>query len=438
MTPKEETNKREEAVIKFFMTDDHLRLNQSLRKRLGIMTTLWLSALIYKYQSLRNSPNENTRERVKDGWFYSFRTQMTEVTGIGPVTQWKITNKLKDLGVLQVKRIGIPPTNYYKIDMDKLFEIAQEGRDSEGVLEEVNQIELPDKSINLYQVNHNIKNNKKRKERNKISSKEDILTQISPPTWGEIVAPPRKRPLLSLALIGNEKPAPERKTETPPQATQEALDVVSHWNRKGRGIFTEHKALDTKGMKRTLTLLDRKYLPKFGYAAVRDAIDRAVLMAHDKGLFTKAPRYKLTLLDFFTNESAKFRRDADTVPWFRRLLGERSHERFLKDRDKHPEVTRKIMEAYQRYTTGQPVIYTPKQVVQFRDAAERLQEYRRNGDRLAQYVAGATTDNYVRTLFEALAYSRKGEDSSDIMVGQLCSDFTWNSVVPRYITKMYT
>ena len=84
------------------------------------------------------------------------------------------------------------------------------------------------------------------------------------------------------------------------------------------------------------------------------------------------------------------------------------------------------------------LLASPVLADQFRMAAERLQEYRGNGDRLGTLISGAREEDYVRVLFEALANSRKDEDSSDILVGQLCSDFTWNSVLPRYLTKMYS
>jgi len=289
---------------------------------------------------------------------------------------------------------------------------------------------------------NNNKEEDKKEEENNFLSKDRKLTRDVAPTGP--IAVRRSRPLLTLARqdIKRERPveAPEPDGKGRPdrvEASQDAIDVVNHWNTKGK-IFSSHKRLDTKGMKATLSLLDKKILPKFGYAAVKGAIDRAALMAHDKGLFTRAPRYKMSLPDFLTNESARFSKYPDKTPWFRRLLGEGSHLKFLRDRDRHPATTAKIKEAYERYTTGQRVEFSPKQETQFRQAAERLREYRSNGDRLAQYVTGAGDDQYVRVLFEALANQRKEGDSSDIVVGQLCSDYTWNSVLPRYLTKMYT
>ena len=420
----------DEEYKQFVFSDSYWRLSKNLVKALGFRDALWLTDLLSKYQLLQS------RELVdKEGWFYSLRRFIADSTGIPEKTQTVIISRLVKLGIIQVKRLGVPAKNYYRISFRQMVLLCKGVRDAQSPQFEDSGV------LNL---------GTQESSKSGIYNNKDLINQdqksvpIGTTPTVATSSPRRVRPTLSFddAEVGHERRPSGAITE--PEKTKliisaDARDIIQHWNTKDK-IFTSHTKLETKGMQKIIKILDGRLLPKFGYKEIRDAIDRAAIMAHNKGSFTKAPPYKMRLLDFLTAESDKFKRGrgGDGVPWFRRLIGDNSHLKFIKERDRYPEITKLLKDAYWKHTTCEKTQLSPKQEIQFRLAAEKLHDYRANGDRLGEHIPNATTADYVRVLYEALVH-RLGDDkdSSDIEVGNLCSDYTWNNIFPRYLTKMY-
>jgi len=94
-------------------------INKSVHLALGGDVALLLSDLSYRqdYWETRNKLTE-------DGFFFIERSILKKDTLLSETKQWKASKVLIDLGVLEVKRRGIPPKNYYRIDNQKVNDLV--------------------------------------------------------------------------------------------------------------------------------------------------------------------------------------------------------------------------------------------------------------------------------------------------------------------------
>lgn len=76
----------------------------------GVTGALLLSQLIYW----------TGREMSGDGWIFKNQAELEEETGLGRREQEGARRKLKAVGVLMEKRVGLDPTVHFKVDFDAL------------------------------------------------------------------------------------------------------------------------------------------------------------------------------------------------------------------------------------------------------------------------------------------------------------------------------
>jgi len=76
----------------------------------GVTGALLLSQLIYW----------TGRERSGDGWIFKTQADLEEETGLGRREQESARRKLKAVGVLKEKRVGLNPTVHFKVDFEAL------------------------------------------------------------------------------------------------------------------------------------------------------------------------------------------------------------------------------------------------------------------------------------------------------------------------------
>jgi hypothetical protein len=63
---------------------------------------------------------------ARDGWFYVTMDEISEQTGMIREEQETARKRLKALGVLEEKRIGVPAKLWYRLDKDRLYELLSE------------------------------------------------------------------------------------------------------------------------------------------------------------------------------------------------------------------------------------------------------------------------------------------------------------------------
>jgi len=84
-------------------------LNKKLAKEVGLKSAILLSDLISKEEYF-------IANGMTDGWFFNTEANIQKDTTLTPYQQRKCLKTLKTLGVLEVKRMGIPAKQYFKIN----------------------------------------------------------------------------------------------------------------------------------------------------------------------------------------------------------------------------------------------------------------------------------------------------------------------------------
>jgi hypothetical protein len=98
-----------------FKSGGFLVLNKTLLLKFGLTTTALLSNYIDKHNYFRSHTPDN------DGWFYLTHAQISSQLGIGEDLVAKAKIYLKDLGIITIKRSGLPAKELIKINFSILI-----------------------------------------------------------------------------------------------------------------------------------------------------------------------------------------------------------------------------------------------------------------------------------------------------------------------------
>ena len=93
-----------------------LVLNKKLSKHLGLNCAVLLADLISKEEYF-------IQNGMSDGWFFNTEKNIEEDTTLNPYQQRKCLKTLKNEGIIEVKRMGIPAKQYFKINEEQVIEI---------------------------------------------------------------------------------------------------------------------------------------------------------------------------------------------------------------------------------------------------------------------------------------------------------------------------
>ncbi len=453
---KEITSKK----LMSYFSSDYWIVNKPLTRRLGITTSLWLSHIIYKHRYF-----EKEGMLDEEGYFYSRQEDIEEDTGLSPVQQTRIIKQLGTLSILHTKKKGIPAKNYYKIDMVNLINLfiatsaykkkelvamkrrhksSKENLTNQEVLssslrkEEESELEIrcqtsdsvnssPRPSLDtaskevLTTADSEIlvKENSKhfRKEDNKYLAKEHTPTKNNRPTKDDSILPRKKLPAKQLEYE---------------HASDEARSLVEDWNEL---TTTPTHKKGSNIVRRALQLLDEKLLKEHTPKEIFRAMLDFSTMQKDAGNY-RVPVHKVNIDDFFIGNgylNGVRERKGEIVepPWFQKLILPGSFAKYLRRQDPDPDVTEELKHRYRRHILAdQGVSFSPRQESQFREASKRLREFMGKG-RLEKFLDRVDYRDYVRFLLEALI--GKYKKVTEIEVGHLCSEYTWNDLFPKFI-----
>lgn len=87
----------------------------------GPLSALFLSQMLYWHGKGARS----------DGWIWKTQTELTEETGLTRRHQATARKKLRALGILEEKKMGIPGKLYYRINVDNLLDMVMGWREEE-------------------------------------------------------------------------------------------------------------------------------------------------------------------------------------------------------------------------------------------------------------------------------------------------------------------
>ncbi len=91
-------------------------LNKELARQVGLKAAVLLADLISKEEYF-------IANGMTDGWFFNTEANIQDDTTLNPYHQRKCLKTLKDKGLVEVKRKGIPAKQYFKINEEQVLQI---------------------------------------------------------------------------------------------------------------------------------------------------------------------------------------------------------------------------------------------------------------------------------------------------------------------------
>ena len=102
------------AILNFFNAP-HLRLNKNIINTYGIDIALWIADIFSRWDYFRK------KDKLEDGYFFISQKKIKESTKLSLDKQTKIIKILKKDKIIETHRKGIPPKNWYKINVTELI-----------------------------------------------------------------------------------------------------------------------------------------------------------------------------------------------------------------------------------------------------------------------------------------------------------------------------
>ena len=102
-------------LAKLLSSDEHLVVNRTIAKEVGLTEAVLLAELCAQYNYAENNGE------LKDDSFCITREQIYENTGMTDYQQREAMKTLQDLGFLSISRKGVPAKNHYSLDFSKMF-----------------------------------------------------------------------------------------------------------------------------------------------------------------------------------------------------------------------------------------------------------------------------------------------------------------------------
>lgn len=122
------------SISKLLSTDGFIVVNKTLIRELGLHEAIILGELCSEYNYWEKC------NKLDNDMFYSTRDNIEYNTGLNEHYQRKAMTTLKERGILEVKKRGVPAVNYYRINFDKLLILlsSSSSRDEGLEIDEMN------------------------------------------------------------------------------------------------------------------------------------------------------------------------------------------------------------------------------------------------------------------------------------------------------------
>ncbi len=189
--------KKQQLAIEALGSDSFLSINKKLLSAYGPELSVYIGNIIDKYKYFMNKD-----QLAEDGSFFLTYDDQKIHTGMSEYQLRKCKNKLKDMGVLHTDMRGLPPKEFYLLDLCKLVD------------EFLMNIPLKTKGINLKKLKdnafENLSNNKETKYNKDNRDKESV----------------------------------SKDTYAPAEHLEECHEIIFHWNSLPK--VTKHTKPDTK------------------------------------------------------------------------------------------------------------------------------------------------------------------------------------------------
>lgn len=146
------------GVLQLIASSNFISVNKTLLKKLGLEETIILGELAseYEYWKSKNGIDEY-------GYFFSTIENIEEATTINGYKQRVAINRLKELGIIDVKIKGLPAKRYIKINENKIIKYLT-----------TSCLKFKELDVQNLNTNKNINNNKKENIKEKYFDNDDV------------------------------------------------------------------------------------------------------------------------------------------------------------------------------------------------------------------------------------------------------------------------
>lgn len=105
------------SLLQIISADNFITVNRTLIKKLGLEAAVMLGELASEYSYW------SEREELREGFFFSTVENIEEKTGMTAYQQRQAINKLAEMGIVEVKKMGIPAKRYIRISEQQVMQM---------------------------------------------------------------------------------------------------------------------------------------------------------------------------------------------------------------------------------------------------------------------------------------------------------------------------
>ena len=436
-------------------SDAHLSINKKLIDVLGLECSAFLSDLISKEQYFEG------KNQLRNNWFFNTQENRKKDTGIPYHHQTKIVKFLSDIELLEVKREGLPSKQFFRINHEKLVYILQTekpviDKSIDMLLTTKKDALEQDKTMSIDNKNNSNKNNL---NINKItSSKEDV--KVSEET---------KQPLSNNSLYKEnteDTPIIEELSlirEKAKQATtrqrrqrkeqeiekngvtvsEEEQEIIDAWNscgatRHGEGTKTyKEMVLSIRKLIRGTFFnsisehrakwKDIKFEKQDILGIIQNLSKAINSLDHEpqNKTYLKKLSFQTFLYNSYGNKESKFIQYTNPPKELKETIREKE--------DKYPKVTKEFMRIWYKEELGLENIPDIKggEKNKFISSSYKMWEFYQTNK--YNFAWGMDVFELCRLTYRAL---KESFGEGKITIGNLCSDYTYQNILPQYMERM--
>ncbi|KKM28190.1 hypothetical protein LCGC14_1567190 [marine sediment metagenome] len=425
---KVESDNVPETSIKYidFFKSPHINVNKGVVDYYGIDIALWIGDIYSRWEWFRKQGKIDEK-----GFIFTTQKEIRETTKLNYNKQTDIIKRLVEDKILEVKRIGLPARNHYRINLEILIDIIK--GDKIFIRQRTRSLKSKDDNKNKY---NNIlsKDNNYNTNKNKISSKDDIRLSDESLSASQPENPPHK----DSRLLQNRKIAYSKDVER----------LFDFWNGLGPPL-TSHRR-DTKtyhnSCKILLTTLETNPLKRIMTSMLNyhDLItDPSNNIAHKASI--GLPGCKVNLIEFFgfdkrTKEAMKLRKiNLPIKSWFDECVKNKSpalEKKFgMFIEDPYPDISDRFRKLWFKKMGVGKINATGENKI--RKAAVMFNDFM--AANLDSMVLGTSEKRHSYELVDYVFQAIDGDVKGDwlvVTVGWLCSKRTYDIRLPLHLSRL--
>jgi len=409
----------------------YLKVPKSFLKHFGLTNSVYLSALIEWHLHLIE------KDQIKENEEFFMSRKLIEFNvGLTEDQQRSAIKQLKELKIIQVRKIGLPPINHYRINYEKIQEMIYEDSDLNNETRDIplnNEGNIPSTMrVKPLQPYNKTKDNKTKENKDIPYGMSDTFCEEQNVTYN-------KTP----SLLIRKNPNPIEFQTKHHTYRKDVMSIISYWN-NSPGLPRHHipnsnSQLPSKTFLQILKIIgevvDGKFLQAWPSYSVEDII-RAIdgfkirFTNPDYSPANKSTLKSVNLTTFFWNTYSSY------IPsMFLECLNNPPillKNTVPKEKELNPQLTIWLQQFYtDKVLLGQPKIFNQVEINKFIKGSNLLVSSMTNLRKRANLLTGPM--EFCEYVVDALLNQFPREQ---IQIGNISSEWTYTELLPRYLGKL--